>query len=50
MDFAKSGAWELGAVIKHHEWVEGVEIGIGMGSNKSAEYKWRNYGRMAVQR
>ena len=23
----KSGALELGMVIKHHEWVEGTEIG-----------------------
>ena len=27
MDYVKSGAWELGGVIKCHEWVEGTEIG-----------------------
>ena len=26
MDYAKSGDWELGMVIEHHEWVEGTEI------------------------
>ena len=27
MDYAKSGDWELGMVIEHHEWVERMEIG-----------------------
>ena len=27
MDYVKSGDQELGTVIKHHEWVEGMEIG-----------------------
>ena len=26
MDYAKSGDWELGVVIKRHEWVKGMEI------------------------
>ena len=37
----KSGDWELGTVIKRHEWVEGSEIGyqrldigVGTGSNR----------------
>ena len=29
----KSSAQELGAVIEHHEWVEGMEIGVGTESN-----------------
>ena len=40
MDYAKSGGWEIGVVIKRCEWVEGTEIrdqssdiGVGMGSN-----------------
>ena len=40
MDYMKSGDQELGVVIKHHEWVEGMEIGdwisdirVGTGSN-----------------
>ena len=33
MDYMKSGALELGTVIKHHEWVEEMEIRVGMGSN-----------------
>ena len=40
MDYTKFGDWELGVVIKHHEWVEGTEIGyrisnigVGTGSN-----------------
>ena len=40
MDYTKSGDWEPGMVIEHHEWVEGTEIRyqrsdirVGMGSN-----------------
>ena len=46
MDYMKSGDWELGTVIKHHEWVEGTEIGyrvsdigVGMGSNSISPLK-----------
>ena len=41
MDYAKSSDWEIGVVIKHHEWVEGMEFrdqisntGVGTGSNR----------------
>ena len=41
MDYAKSGGWEIGAVIECREWVEGTEIRyqrldirVGMGSNR----------------
>ena len=40
MDYVKSCGWEIGMVIEHCEWVEGMEIryqisdiGVGMGSN-----------------
>ena len=40
MDYVKSDDQELGAVIEHREWVEGMEIGdwisdigVGTGSN-----------------
>ena len=40
MDYVKSGDQESGMVIKHHKWVEGMEIkyqrsdiGVGTGSN-----------------
>ena len=42
MDYAKSGGWEIGAVIERHKWVEGMDIGyrrsdigFGTGSNSS---------------
>ena len=40
MDYAKSGGWEIGAVIERCEWVEGMEIGyrrsnIGVGSGSN---------------
>ena len=40
MEYTKSGGQEIGMVIKHHKWVEGMDIrywrsdiGVGMGSN-----------------
>ena len=33
MDYTKSSDWELGTVIECREWVEGTEIGVGIGSN-----------------
>ena len=45
MDYVKSGDCELGAGIKRHEWVEGMEIGdwildigVGMGSNMPIQW------------
>ena len=26
MNYVKSGDWELGMVIEHHKWIEGMEI------------------------
>ena len=50
MDYAKSGDPEIGVVIKHREWVEGMEIGywrsdigVGTGSNKVREGQMWNY-------
>ena len=44
MDYAKSGDWEINAVIERGKWVEGTEIGywildigVGTGSNKCLE-------------
>ena len=35
MDYVKSSDWELGMVIEHHKRVEGMEIGVGTGSNNT---------------
>ena len=35
MDYMKSGVWEPGMVMECCEWVEGMEIGVGMKSNIS---------------
>ena len=33
MGSVKSGDWELGMAIECRKWVEGMDIGVGMGSN-----------------